>query len=138
MIKMFSAMILGAGMLVALPSHADSGELMLGAGVGGALGALVGDNIGGRDGAIIGGALGAATGAAIVYDDHGRPVRYVERYERYPAPYYGPRERVTYVYVDDDDRRYGHRHPRHHRHHHKHQHHGHHGHRDPRTVVIVR
>ncbi len=133
MIKMFSAMILGAGMLVALPSHADSGQVLLGAGVGGALGALVGENIGGHDGAILGGAIGAATGAAIAYDDHGRPLRHVKRYERYPAPYYVARERVTYIYVDDD-RGYGH-HPRHY---HKPKHYDHHGYRDPRTVVIVR
>ncbi|MFZ5465933.1 MAG: YMGG-like glycine zipper-containing protein [Pseudomonadota bacterium] len=132
--KMLSAMILGAGMLVALPSHADSGELMLGAGLGGALGAVVGQQIGGHDGAIVGGALGAATGAAVAYDSHGRPVHYVERYERYPAPYYG-RGPVTYVYVDDD-RGYGHRH-RHHERRHHHRHH-HHGYRDSGTVVIVR
>ncbi|MEW6691623.1 MAG: glycine zipper 2TM domain-containing protein [Pseudomonadota bacterium] len=129
--KMLSAMLLGAGMLVALPSHADSGQLMLGAGLGGALGAVVGQQIGGHDGAIVGGALGAATGAAVAYDSQGRPVRYVEHYERYPAPYYG-RGPVTYVYVDDD-RGYGYRHRHHHRHHHHH-----HGYRDSGTVVIVR
>lgn len=127
--KILSTMLLGAGMLVALPSQADSGEVWLGAGLGGALGAVVGQQVGGRDGAIVGGALGAATGAAIVYDRDGRPVRYVERYERYPAPYYG-RGPVTYVYVDDD-RGYG----RHHKHHHKHHHHGY---RDSGTVIIVR
>ncbi|MEO1751940.1 glycine zipper 2TM domain-containing protein [Thiofaba sp. EF100] len=126
--KMLSAMLLGAGMLVALPSHADSGQLMLGAGLGGALGAVVGHQIGGHDGAIVGGALGAATGAAVAYDSYGRPVRYVERYERYPEPYYG-RGPVTYVYVDDE-RGYGHRHHHHHRHHH--------GYRDSGAVIIVR
>jgi len=125
--KIFSAMILGAGMLAALPSHADSGELMLGAGLGGALGAVVGHQIGGRDGAMVGGALGAAAGAAIAYDSHGRPV-YVERYERCPTPYYG-RGPVTYVYVDDG---------RGHGHHHHHHRHPHHRYRDFGRVFIVR
>lgn len=130
--KILSALIVGAGLLVSLPSHADNGEVLLGAGIGGAVGAVVGSQIGGRDGAVVGGALGAATGAAIAYDDYGRPVRYVERY-----PSYGYRGPVNYVYVDDG-RGYG---PRHHRHHHHYDRYDrgyYNGYRDSRTVVIVR
>lgn len=53
--KILSALIVGAGLLVSLPSHADNGEVLLGAGIGGAVGAVVGSQIGGRDGAVVGG-----------------------------------------------------------------------------------
>ena len=51
---------LSLGLLSAGAARADSP--VLGAVVGGGLGAVVGNQIGGRDGAIVGGAVGAAAG----------------------------------------------------------------------------
>ena len=86
---------------------------VLGAGIGGALGALIGNEVSGRDGALLGGAIGAATGVAIGSrehrrDDHRYRDRRVHRDYRHQAP---PRFRGAppghYVRWD---RGHGHRH----------------------------
>lgn len=123
-----SAVLLGLGVLFALPSHADNG-VWVGAGVGAALGAVVGHQINHDSGAWVGGAVGAVTGAAIASSNN-NDVRYVERDPYYNnaynanvrrdvyvvdqrAVYSRPPVRVVYV---DSHRSYGHRHDHDHDH----------------------
>ncbi len=83
--KRFAAIAaLAVGALAAGAAHASSA--VVGAVVGGGVGAVIGQSIGGRDGAVIGGALGAAAGAAAA-SDHGYRVH---GGAAYPAPVYGP------------------------------------------------
>ncbi len=93
--KHFAAILaLSAGLLSA--SAAQANDAVLGAVIGGGLGAVVGNHVSGRDGAIIGGAVGAAAGAVIASEDdrHYRPRSVyvapppVRVYS--PAPVYGP------------------------------------------------
>ena len=74
--KSFSIlMALSFGVLSANAALAN--DAVLGAIVGGGVGAVVGNHVSGRDGAIIGGAVGAAAGAVIASDNephHRRPV----------------------------------------------------------------
>ncbi len=67
-------------------------DAVLGAIVGGGLGAVVGNHVSGRNGAVIGGAVGAATGAAIASDGrHHRSSHYTYVAPAYaPAPVYVP------------------------------------------------
>ena len=67
------ALALSAGLLSA--SAAQANDAVLGAVIGGGLGAVVGNHVSGRDGAIIGGAVGAAAGVVIASenDRHYRP-----------------------------------------------------------------
>jgi hypothetical protein len=65
-----------------LTSSAQAGDAVLGAIIGGGLGAVVGKQTGGHNGAIIGGAVGAATGVIVAsHNDHRRHHR-----SRYYAP----------------------------------------------------
>ena len=74
---------LSLGLLLADAARADSP--VLGAVVGGGLGAVVGNQIGGRDGAIVGGAVGAAAGVIVASnDDYRHRDRGYGYY--YPAP----------------------------------------------------
>ena len=57
------ALTLSAGLLSA--NAAQANDAVLGAVIGGGLGAVVGNHVSGRDGAIIGGAVGAAAGVVI-------------------------------------------------------------------------
>lgn len=133
--KTICSILLAGAAVAALPAHADHGNTVLGAAIGGATGAVIGREVAGRDGVIIGAAIGGATGAAV-----GRSVgerryeRVVERepvyvaqpayYERrvYQPAYYPP-QRVVHsgpAYYDDDDNDWhGKRHHKHHRHHHR-------------------
>jgi hypothetical protein len=73
-----------------LSTPASAGDPVLGALVGGGIGAAIGHSVNGRNGAWVGGALGAVTGASIAansgyYGSYGPPAVYSE-----PAPaYYG-------------------------------------------------
>ena len=130
-----------------LSAHAAlASDAVLGAVVGGGLGAMVGNHVSGRNGAVIGGAVGAAAGAAIASDNDG----YRHRRSGYayvapapvhvysPAPVYAPtpvyapaavyyapppvrivRAPVVYVPVHGQDWRYDHRGYRHERDHHR-------------------
>ena len=67
-------------------------DAVLGAIVGGGLGAVVGNHVSGRNGAVIGGAVGAAAGAVIASDGHRRrSTHYTYVTPTYaPAPIYAP------------------------------------------------
>ncbi len=54
-----------------LSMEASAGDPVLGALLGGGVGAAIGHNINGRDGAWVGGALGAVTGASIAANSRG-------------------------------------------------------------------
>ncbi len=92
---------LSLGLLSANAAMAN--DAVLGAIVGGGLGAAVGSHVGGRDGAVIGSAVGAAAGVVIASDDGHRhrpaaygyapppPVRVYAPGPVYaPAPVYAP------------------------------------------------
>lgn len=84
-------------------TEALAGDPVVGAIIGGGVGAAVGNSIGGRDGAVVGGMLGAMTGVIVATDKDGRRdtdyrVRHEDRYDRD----YG------HDWVDDcDDRDHG-------------------------------
>ena len=96
-------------------AFADHTETIIGAGVGGAAGALIGNNMGGRNDAIIWSAIGGATGAALGRS-LGEPHRIVREYGDDDG-YTVVRRRP--IYYEDAPRyeRYGWRHE--HRHHHE-------------------
>lgn len=80
-----SAVTLSLGLLTANAALAN--DAVIGAIVGGGLGAVVGNQVSGRNGAVIGGAVGAAAGAAIASDnDRDRNYRRVHGYYVAPAP----------------------------------------------------
>lgn len=65
-----------------LSSEAMAGDPVVGAIIGGGVGAAVGKSMGGRDGAVVGGMLGAMTGVIVATDKNGRrEVQYQTRYE---------------------------------------------------------
>ncbi|WP_137938775.1 glycine zipper domain-containing protein [Chitinivorax sp. B] len=128
--------LVGLGLILALgtpQAHADRFDerAVIGATVGGALGAAIGDRVDGRHGAIVGAAIGGATGAAIGSREtrrrevvREREIIYVDRPVRYYYP--EPRERIVVVperprhvwVVDDRGRPYRHWGHGRHRHHH--------------------
>ena len=80
-----SFLVLGA----VLSSEAMAGDPVVGAIIGGGVGAAVGKSMGGRDGAVVGGMLGAMTGVIVATDRNGRReadyrVRYEDRGYREP------------------------------------------------------
>ena len=88
------ALALSAGLLSA--NAAQANDAVLGAVIGGGLGAVVGNHVSGRDGAIIGGAVGAAAGVVIASENdrhyRPRPVYVAPAPVRVytPAPIYAP------------------------------------------------
>jgi uncharacterized protein YcfJ len=74
---------------------AMAGDPVVGAVVGGGIGAVIGHAMGGRDGAVVGSIIGAGTGAAVATDNDGRVVGY--EYDDAPAPVVYAQPRVVYV-----------------------------------------
>ncbi len=118
-----------AGVTLALSASgafADHTETVIGAGLGGAAGAMIGNNMGGRNDAIIWSAIGGATGAAlgrslgephrtVIMREHGdddgyvvvrrRPIYYEDapRYERHEWRHEYRRRHHEREWGDDDD-----------------------------------
>ncbi|HES75771.1 MAG TPA: glycine zipper 2TM domain-containing protein, partial [bacterium] len=134
----------------AVPVYADN-NVLVGTGLGAAMGAVIGHQVDHNNGAWVGGAVGAVTGAAIASSNN--TTRYVEHnpysYNNVPRrdiyvvePNYYQRPPVNVIYVDGGRSHRGHQHHYERRHHDRHRHGGqgysNQGRRDGRTVVIVR